>query len=63
MFTGGLRATAFASRLAGDPDVLAGTGQVFTTPALARHYGFTDVDGSRQSRFWDNHYADSSGPG
>jgi hypothetical protein len=35
--------------LASDPDVLAKSGGVFTTPALAREYGFTDVDGTQQS--------------
>ncbi len=42
--------------LAADPDVLSKSGQVFTTPALAREYGFTDVDGSRQSGFWGQHW-------
>ena len=32
--------------LAVDPDVLAKSGRVFTTPELAREYGFTDVDGT-----------------
>src|SRR5919198_4134400 len=35
--------------LASDPNVLAKSGGVFTTPALAREYGFTDVDGKKQS--------------
>jgi hypothetical protein len=43
--------------LASDEDVLARSGQVFTTPALAREYGFTDVDGKQQSVFWDEHWA------
>jgi hypothetical protein len=43
--------------LASDPDVLAKSGGVFTTPALAREYGFTDVDGTQQSAFWDEHWA------
>jgi NAD(P)-dependent dehydrogenase (short-subunit alcohol dehydrogenase family) len=43
--------------LAGDENVLAKSGQVLITPALAREYGFTDVDGSQQSRFWDEHWA------
>jgi NAD(P)-dependent dehydrogenase (short-subunit alcohol dehydrogenase family) len=47
--------------LAADPDVLAKSGQVFTTPALAREYGFTDIDGSQQSPFWDRHW-DGTGP-
>jgi NAD(P)-dependent dehydrogenase (short-subunit alcohol dehydrogenase family) len=42
--------------LAADGDVLAKSGSVLTTPALAREYGFTDVDGSQQSSFWDSHY-------
>jgi len=43
--------------LAADVEIMAKTGQVLTTPALAREYGFTDVDGSQQSRFWDSHWA------
>jgi NAD(P)-dependent dehydrogenase (short-subunit alcohol dehydrogenase family) len=42
--------------LASDPNVLAKSGGVFTTPALAREYGFTDVDGKQQSAFWDEHW-------
>jgi NAD(P)-dependent dehydrogenase (short-subunit alcohol dehydrogenase family) len=41
--------------LAADADVLAKSGRVMTTPELAREYGFTDVDGKRQSAFWDEH--------
>jgi NAD(P)-dependent dehydrogenase (short-subunit alcohol dehydrogenase family) len=47
--------------LAADPGVLAKSGRVFTTPELAREYGFTDVDGSQQSRFWDRHWAGTWG--
>jgi NAD(P)-dependent dehydrogenase (short-subunit alcohol dehydrogenase family) len=43
--------------LAADRDVLARSGQVLTTPGLAREYGFTDVDGRQQSPFWDRHWA------
>jgi NAD(P)-dependent dehydrogenase (short-subunit alcohol dehydrogenase family) len=43
--------------LAADPNVLAKSGGVFTTPQLAREYGFTDVDGKQQSAFWDEHWA------
>jgi NAD(P)-dependent dehydrogenase (short-subunit alcohol dehydrogenase family) len=43
--------------LAGDDNVMARSGGVLTTPALAREYGFTDVDGSQQSPFWDSHWA------
>jgi NAD(P)-dependent dehydrogenase (short-subunit alcohol dehydrogenase family) len=43
--------------LAADKDALAKTGGVFVTPALAREYGFTDIDGSQQSPFWDRHWA------
>src|SRR6266516_4279065 len=43
--------------LAADPDVLEKSGGVFITPALAREYGFTDVDGKQQSAFWDEHWA------
>ena len=38
--------------LAADPDVLRRSGGVFTTPELARDYGFTDVDGSQTSAWW-----------
>ena len=31
--------------LAADPDVHARTGGVYTVGALAREYGFTDIDG------------------
>jgi NAD(P)-dependent dehydrogenase (short-subunit alcohol dehydrogenase family) len=47
--------------LAADPDVLSKSGRVFTTPALARDYGFTDVDGTRQSPFWTHHWAGDRG--
>ena len=47
--------------LAADPDVLAKSGQVLTTPAMAREYGFTDIDGATQSPFWDRHWA-GTGP-
>src|SRR5436190_556816 len=43
--------------LASDPDVLEKSGGLFTTPELAREYGFTDVDGKQQSSFWDQHWA------
>jgi NAD(P)-dependent dehydrogenase (short-subunit alcohol dehydrogenase family) len=43
--------------LAADGRALAKSGSVLTTPALAREYGFTDVDGSQQSPFWDSHWA------
>jgi NAD(P)-dependent dehydrogenase (short-subunit alcohol dehydrogenase family) len=43
--------------LAADANVLAKSGRVFTTPALAREYGFTDIDGKQQSAFWDEHWA------
>ncbi len=43
--------------LAADDDVLSRSGRVFTTPDLARDYGFTDVDGSQQSVFWTRHWA------
>src|SRR6266571_9248748 len=43
--------------LAADNDVLAKSGQVFTTPRLAREYGITDIDGKQQSAFWDRHWA------
>ena len=47
--------------LAADPDVLAKSGGVFTTPELAREYGFTDVDGKQQSAFWGEHWAGTWG--
>jgi NAD(P)-dependent dehydrogenase (short-subunit alcohol dehydrogenase family) len=43
--------------LAADPNVLEKSGGVYITPALAREYGFTDVDGKQQSAFWDEHWA------
>src|SRR5919197_1386960 len=47
--------------LAADPDVASKSGGVFVTPALAREYGFTDVDGKQQSAFWDEHWAGTWG--
>lgn len=47
--------------LAADRNVLTKSGQVLTTPALAREYGFTDVDGKQQSTFWDEHWTSTSG--
>jgi NAD(P)-dependent dehydrogenase (short-subunit alcohol dehydrogenase family) len=43
--------------LAADESYLEKSGCVFTTPELAREYGFTDVDGTQQSAFWDDHWA------
>ena len=43
--------------LASDADVLARSGGVYITPALAREYGFTDIDGKQQSAFWAEHWA------
>ena len=43
--------------LASDPKVMAKSGEVFTTPSLAREYGFTDTDGKQQSAFWTEHWA------
>jgi NAD(P)-dependent dehydrogenase (short-subunit alcohol dehydrogenase family) len=45
--------------LAADEHVAEQSGRVLTTPELARRYGFTDVDGTQQSRFWDEHWAQS----
>ncbi|MFL6110110.1 MAG: short-chain dehydrogenase, partial [Catenulispora sp.] len=45
--------------LAADEHVLDKTGEVLTTPALAREYGFTDLDGSQQSKFWKSHWAET----
>ena len=47
--------------LAADDSVLDKSGQVLITPALAREYGFTDIDGSQQSPFWDKHWAGTWG--
>jgi len=47
--------------LAADKNVLEKSGQVLITPALAREYGFTDVDGSQQSPFWARHWAGTWG--
>ena len=43
--------------LAADSNVLSKSGGVFTTPELAREYGFSDVGGKQQSAFWDEHWA------
>jgi NAD(P)-dependent dehydrogenase (short-subunit alcohol dehydrogenase family) len=43
--------------LAADPDVIAHSGQLLTVVELARDYGFTDVDGSTRSRFWEEYEA------
>src|SRR5258706_12607998 len=43
--------------LAADDNILAKTGLVFTTPALAKEYGFTDLDGSQHSPFWESHWS------
>jgi NAD(P)-dependent dehydrogenase (short-subunit alcohol dehydrogenase family) len=42
--------------LAAAKNVLGKSGRVFTTPKLAREYGFTDVDGKQQSAFRDDHW-------
>jgi NAD(P)-dependent dehydrogenase (short-subunit alcohol dehydrogenase family) len=47
--------------LASDDGVLAKSGRVITTPELAREYGFTDVDGTQQSPFWERHWAGTWG--
>jgi len=47
--------------LATDEKVLEKSGQVLITPALAREYGFTDIDGRQQSPFWDAHWAGTWG--
>jgi NAD(P)-dependent dehydrogenase (short-subunit alcohol dehydrogenase family) len=47
--------------LATDDSVLEKSGKVLTTPALAREYGFTDIDGSQQSPFWERHWAGTWG--
>jgi NAD(P)-dependent dehydrogenase (short-subunit alcohol dehydrogenase family) len=47
--------------LGADPEVAAKSGAVWTTPALAKEYGFTDVDGTQQSEFWTRHWAGAWG--
>lgn len=47
--------------LAADKNVLDKSGKVFVTPVLAREYGFTDIDGSQQSPFWEKHWAGTWG--
>jgi NAD(P)-dependent dehydrogenase (short-subunit alcohol dehydrogenase family) len=42
--------------LATDPNV-GKSGGLFTTPQVAREYGFTDIDGKQQSAFWAEHWA------
>jgi hypothetical protein len=39
--------------LAADPNVKTKSGRVFSSWALAREYGFTDLDGTRPH--WGNH--------
>jgi NAD(P)-dependent dehydrogenase (short-subunit alcohol dehydrogenase family) len=43
--------------LAADENVLERSGGVLTTPELGRAYRFSDVDGSRESEFWKEHWA------
>ena len=47
--------------LTADENVLEKSGKVFVTPALAREYGFTDIDGRQQSPFWERHWAGTWG--
>jgi NAD(P)-dependent dehydrogenase (short-subunit alcohol dehydrogenase family) len=47
--------------LAADANVMAKSGGVYVTPALAREYGFADVDGKQQSAFWDEYWAGTWG--
>ena len=47
--------------LTADENVLEKSGNVFVTPALAREYGFTDIDGRQQSPFWEQHWAGTWG--
>jgi NAD(P)-dependent dehydrogenase (short-subunit alcohol dehydrogenase family) len=47
--------------LAADENVMEKSGKVFITPALAREYGFTDIDGRQQSPFWERHWAGTWG--
>jgi hypothetical protein len=47
--------------LASDARVLERSGGVYTTPELARDYGFTDVDGKQQSPFWDEYRSRPTG--
>jgi len=47
--------------LTADENVLEKSGKVFVTPALAREYGFTDIDGRQQSPFWEQHWAGTWG--
>ncbi len=47
--------------LAADENVLEKSGKVLVTPALAREYGFTDIDGRQQSPFWERHWAGTWG--
>jgi hypothetical protein len=45
--------------LAADPDLMARTGQLWSSWELARHYGFTDADGRRPD--WGRHRIDWGG--
>jgi len=48
-----------AAALAADPEASKKSGRVFTSWALAREYGFTDVDGTRPD--WGAHAAKTYG--
>ena len=51
----------YAKRASWQPTVLTKTGRVLNVIDLAREYGFTDVDGTMQSPFWERHW-DGTGP-
>ena len=53
------RATA---ALAGDPDVLRWSGRTLRVVDVARDYGFTDVDGTVLTPFWEKYLADDERP-
>ncbi len=49
--------------LAGDPQVMAKSGQLLTVGELAREYGFTDVDGTQPEPFQiSEHKPEEHGP-
>lgn len=53
------RATA---ALAGDPEVLRWSGRTLRVVDVARDYGFTDVDGTVLTPFWEKYLADDERP-
>jgi NAD(P)-dependent dehydrogenase (short-subunit alcohol dehydrogenase family) len=51
-----------AAALAGDPDVMRWSGRTLRVVDVARDYGFTDIDGSVLSPFWETYFAEGETP-